>query len=499
MRRSCIFALVGIGTMLARRRWRRHAAELLFVVVPYLLVVTHVAIWWGGSSAPARFFLPVLPWMAIPAAAAWTALSRRGSRAIALAALTFTIFASASLVVVDDGTLAFNSRETYARWLEWLNGSVDLARGLPVWWRERETPLFRGIAIWGAAAAAGWFAVRKLEEVPALHPRGRFATVVAFVCAAAASTALSVTWAVERVDGRAPATGQLRALRRLSTEPRLLALDLSHTRRVDRDAVPAMLRIEPGFSSAPGGAGRNDRPLFAVGAIPAGEYRLRFRLRATNGWIMIGIGRDQFALRTQPLDALQDPIVMNFPVDVRAIMVRADEDARRNVVGMTIEPLRVIPPSQRLTSDYARRAVHYPGAIVYFMDDRSFPEPEGFWVGGARESSVVIQPDDERPDSNLAIAERRGGKHGIRAGGRVEGCTAARSRGGASHRGSARPGPGRDPASIHHERGVPAVKLDPDEPGRQVSRCLGEGWRTKNTEHRTQNQLCVLCSVFCVS
>lgn len=398
-----LVAFGGVGLMLRRRGWRRHAAELLFVTVPYLILVTYVAIWWGGSSAPARFFVPILPWMAIPAAAGWAAMTRRGSRAVALGALAFTAFASASLVLVDDGRLAFNVRETYARWLEWLNGSVDLSRGLPVWWRDRETPLFRGIAIWGAVAAAGWLAVRKLEDVPALRPRARFATAVAFVCAAAASLALSVTWAAERVGGGAPAAGQLQALRRLSSEPRLLALDVSRARRLDRDAVPTMLRIEPGFSSAPGGAGRNDRPLFAVGAVPAGEYRLRFPLRSPTGWIMIGIGRDQFALWTQPLSASQDGVVMNFPVDVRAILVRTDEDARRNVLGMTLEPLRIVPPSERLTSDYARRAVHYPGAIVYFMDDRSFPEPEAFWVGGAREASVVIQPDETRPTAGLQL------------------------------------------------------------------------------------------------
>ena len=41
-------------------------------VTPYLLTVTHFAMWWGGSSPPARFFAPVLPLFAVPAAVAWT-------------------------------------------------------------------------------------------------------------------------------------------------------------------------------------------------------------------------------------------------------------------------------------------------------------------------------------------------------------------------------------------------------------------------------------------
>lgn len=399
-----LFAAGGIGVMLARREWRRHALELLFVVVPYLVLVTFVAMWWGGTSAPARFVMPILPWMAIPAAVMWARLAPHGSgRALALGALAFTAFASASLVFVDDGRMAYSVRESYARWHEWLSGSVDLSRGLPVWWRDRETPLFRGILVWGTCAAAGWFTVRRLERLAALRPRARFRTAVTLVAAAAGSIALSVTWRLEGVSGRAPATAQLAVLRRISSEHRLLGIDISRARVIPVDAVTSRLLIAPEFSAVPGGAGRNDRPLFAVPAVPAGTYRLRFPLRAAAGWIMIGIGRDQFALRTEPLASMKQPLEVTFPVDVRAIMVRADEDARRNVLGMTIEPVRVATRSERISPDYARRAVYYSGAIVYFMDDRSFPEPEAFWIGGARQASIALQPEAARPAAALQL------------------------------------------------------------------------------------------------
>jgi hypothetical protein len=401
-----VFAFGGIGVMAARRGARRHALELLFVVLPYLMLVTYVAMWWGGASAPARFFMPVLPWMAIPAAFAWTALGSRAGRTVAVAALAFTAFASVALISVDGGRLAFNVRETYARWLEWLNGSVDLPRGLPVWWRERETPLFRGTAIWSGAALAGWFVIRSLERNAFLRGPRRLMTAVGLVCIAAGSAALSLTWAAEGVCGCASAPAQLAALRRLSREPRLLAVDVLHARRIDRELVPSQLRIHPEFSTLPGGAGRNDRPLFAVPAIPAGEYRLRLSTQSRDGWIMIGIGRDQFALTTQPLAASGEPVDLSFPVDVRAIMVRGDEEARRSVTAMTVEPVRVTAPARKLTNDYARRGVRYPGAVAYFMDDRSFPEPEAFWIGGAREGSVVFQPDDGR--TAIALMLRNG-------------------------------------------------------------------------------------------
>jgi hypothetical protein len=106
---------------------------------------------------------------------------------------------------------------------------------------------------------------------------------------------------------------------------------------------------------------------------------------------MVGIGRDQFSLISGPLPA--EPRRLNFPVDVRAIVVRGDEQARRAIRGLTIDPISIVPPTRRLTSDYAKRAVRYGTSSAYFLDDRSFPEPEAFWVGGARRSAVVLQPD----------------------------------------------------------------------------------------------------------
>ena len=37
------------------------------------------------------------------------------------------------------------------------------------------------------------------------------------------------------------------------------------------------------------------------------------------------------------------------------------------------------------------------------MDERSFPEPDAFWVGGARESTIVVQPDAPRSSVRAAL------------------------------------------------------------------------------------------------
>ena len=137
--------------------------------------------------------------------------------------------------------------------------------------------------------------------------------------------------------------------------------------------------------------------MFALPSLPAGQYRIHLNGASPRGWAMIGIAResrDPFALRTLPLPA--GAVDLTFPLPVRALVIRGDEEAWRTIRGLVIEPLSVFRPMDRLADSVARRAVRYGESTVYFLDDRSYPEPEGFWVGGARSSTVVIQPGAPR-------------------------------------------------------------------------------------------------------
>jgi hypothetical protein len=392
---ACAFA--GLAVMIRRSETRRLGLDLLFVLVPYLLAVTHFAMWWGGRSAPARFFVPMLFVLTIPAAAAWAAMVHRATRATALGALLVTAFASSALVFVGGGRLAFNDRETYAVWLEWLNSATDLALGMPAWWRDREATLFRDIAIWMCAIAAAWGVLRAAQGTRWLRSRGALAAATGAAYAIAAMCAITIVWTLSGAGAVNATPAQLALLRRLGAEPRVLTFELPAFRRLAPAAVPAALEIDPPLSTTLGGAGVNDRPLYQVPSIPAGRYQLLPRGPAAAGWLMIGVGRDQFSIRSGPLAAPPVPIVLDFPVDVRAIVVRGDEQARRSVRGLTIEPLAILPARARLSDAVARRAVRYGTSTVYFLDDRSFPEPEAFWIGGARTSSIVLQPDTPRP------------------------------------------------------------------------------------------------------
>ena len=398
---ACAFA--GLAVMIWRPGTRRLALELLFVMTPYLLTVTHFAMWWGGWSAPARFFVPVLPLLAVPAAVFWVTVERRRERIVATAALFLTAFATVILVWVDRGRLAFNVRDTPALWLEWLSTAADLPQALPWWTRGADAPFFRDIGIW--IAAIGLAVVATRLTIPRVLQRTRTApyVVLAWALAAAAMGAATVVWALRGADGRSVVAAQLGLLRTIASVPRALVFDLEHLQRIDLPAVPRRLRIELTRPLTSGrGFGRDDRPLFDVPQVPAGEYLVTPVTERAQGWLMIGVSRDQFNLRTAPLAPPPQPIDLRFPVTVRGIVVRGDEEARQGLRGLVIEPRGVMPPGD-WNGILARRAARYGPATVFFVDDRSFPEPEAFWVGGARSSSFVVQPDDGRPTVELLL------------------------------------------------------------------------------------------------
>ena len=391
-------AMAGVALMIGRPRWRRAGLELLFVIVPYLLTVTHFAMWWGGWSPPARFFAPVLPLMVLPAAIAWTVASGRTTRLFASGLLAMTAIASAIVVAVDRGRMAFNTREAPALWLEWLGRLADLSAAAPMWARETDVPLFRTTAIWLIAAACAWLLLRRAERSPRARAAAAFQTLTAFAMALVMMAGTTIVWAVEQSNPHAVAGSQLRLLDAVASENRVLGLELNGMRSLAAAELPARLRIEQVRRPGRRPAGREAQAMFTLPPLPAGRYRITVDAPEARGWLMVGISReprDPFALRTVQLPFA--PLDLAFPLPVRALVVRGDDDAWRTVRGITVEPLAVFGPDARVTPDLARRAVRYDTSTVYFVDEGSYPEPEAFWVAGARESSVVVQPDEPRP------------------------------------------------------------------------------------------------------
>jgi hypothetical protein len=295
-------------------------------------------------------------------------------------------------------------------WTEWAGRTADLAHALPAYFArvQRQQPgglFFLEIAVWAGIAALTCVILRGVERRTPARARGSLATITGGALALAVMIAASIVWRIEGVDGRTPAAAAMNLLRRVGHDERIIAVDLTGWRGLtSADLVQRMeLRLTP--APRPGGAARGDRALFTLPQVPAGEYRLRTERAGGSGWLMAGVavGRDQFALVTEPAEVFDREVRLRFPVDVRALAIRGDEDAGANVRALFVRPVAIRTRDQKVTEGLARRAVRYGSATVFFMDDRCFPEPGGFWLGGARQCAVVLQPDAARASMGLQL------------------------------------------------------------------------------------------------
>jgi hypothetical protein len=396
---------------------RRLAFEWLIVAVPYLLVVATFAMWWAGMSGPARFLVPLLLPLAIPAACAWASYTSRGARAMMLAPLVVTVWLSAVMAGGGDGRLGYHTRNeggaTAAPWMQWANQVIDLPAAFPAFVplpvgtpsAARVTAARTGFAAtlpWGLClGGASLFLVWIVNRRHARPETAAAAATLTFGCAA--MLAVSVVWRMAGVSPETPAAAQMNALRRLATG-RVVAIDLPARRRLSVSDAWAMRILAPiGRSARPG---PRNRPLAAFPAVPAGSYVISAQRRAApavgDSLVMVGVGNDQFAIVTEPIAAYDAGVPIDLPVNVRALTIRAEEGARDQLDAIELRP---IAPGRPLSSQMARRAVRYGTGVVFFLDDRAFPEPSGFWVGGARHTTVAVRPDRPR---TVALSLRNG-------------------------------------------------------------------------------------------
>ncbi|HEX7486538.1 MAG TPA: hypothetical protein VF332_10320 [Vicinamibacterales bacterium] len=378
-----VYALALAGLVPLFRLRRRFAGEMVLLLVSYLLLVAAFHMWWGGWSAPARFMVPVLLMLGVPAAVVWSRAQAAG-RAVAIAALTVTGLVTGTMTLMESGTLIFNVRDGFARWLEWATPVVDLPRALPSFFRDTPGVALASSAVWVVALALAALVLRVVaRRVPAggVSVRARLALATPATFAAAVMVAASICWAMSGVGGATPTTSELALLRAYDPGTRPIGVQSRPLRRLPAEQVPGRLAlaVSERRPAAP------DGPLMTLDDVPAGVYRLSPpAATAAQGTIELLIGRSREPIERWVFDPASGggEHELRLPVGVNSVTITGDALARRSMPRIALEPVAVVPVSARLTPMRAARAARYNGMTAFSFGVQAYLEGPGLWVRG---------------------------------------------------------------------------------------------------------------------
>lgn len=383
------------------RLWRlrpRLAVEMALVAVPYALIVASFGMWWGGWSAPARFLVPLVPFMVLLLAVAWAG-GRLPVRTLFVALAGVGVANAALRLMLDRGALLYNLRDGYDRLLDVLSRSVNLPLAFPSVHRLGvETSAILG-AVWLVAAAACVVTLALLPRRLRSHP-GAWWAVASVVMLAGGSLALDASWRIARTIALTPESSEVWLLRRSPPSGWAASVALPRVEILSPDA--ALRRIELSSSVRARGP-HQDGALLALPQVPAGEYRVAIEgARTLAGTLSVTVGATSQVIEAWPLEertaGLTDMIV-RLPVDVRALAIRGDAAARQRIQRVTLRPERLTPVAARPAS----RAARYDRVTAFFLDDGMYMEPGGVWTRGDSSGDLVLAADDGG-DVNLDIA-----------------------------------------------------------------------------------------------
>jgi hypothetical protein len=389
-----VYACAFIGIAWLARRRLRLALELSLLVAGYLAAVSAYHMWWGGWSAPARFAVPALLALGVAASFYW-AEARTAGRGMGAALLGLTLLVTGTMTLARGGRLIVNTRDGFARLLDFLAPNVDLPRALPSFFRDGRPLAFAQAAVWIAAFAGAAVLLRAIANRQGGRPgppgSSRLSVLVPLVAVAAIVSAASVSWLLGGFSPVSPLPGQLALLQRYDPAALPFGLRFEGARPVlgAADSVPPRLRL----------GGREGRPsppedvLLALGALPAGTYRADpASLPAARGSAVIRLGRAEGAMAEWTFAPVEGPPDLRFdlPAGASAVTIEGDEAACRSVRDLWLQPVAIVPPSERAYGVPARRTARFGRTVVYSFDDRAYLESPGLWVRGGVAVPLVL-------------------------------------------------------------------------------------------------------------
>ena len=391
-----ITAIWGTLLLLRQKPWQLLAVVSVGLACVYTLSSARLYMWWGGSSAPARFLVPVAPLLA-PALAAVFGRIRHGIIAAHVwAGLAISLLVSAISLVDLNPPLLFSNPHGVARLAEMFRGGSPLTAALPTFTEENwVAPLTRlGLWVFAAcvAAAWAWFAGRRIREgrqTSVFWPL--FAELVVFI------TAVAIGVGPYDAEARAETVrhGRFGLLAGFDPDGRR-AFDYrqhAYTKMTEQqwlDVTSLTFRLDP--SEPPDGQGRLTEGL----TLPQGNYQVSVLFDDSvprQGELLASLGGGNVLARAQAPLAGLTTMRLAMPILVPQVWVQmSDPPSAAAARRVDITPLSIVPRGRRFGGQVRRveSVAGRPDAYMAYVNDGAFPEGGVFWTRGRSEADLLV-------------------------------------------------------------------------------------------------------------
>ena len=376
-----LFAIAGCWLMLKRRDTRFLGALLLLVTAVHVGSTTRLYMWWGGTSAPARFLVPILPCLAPMIALSLSGLRSRVTRVMFAGALFLSLLVAAIGAGWPARLLLSSDSRGYARLLETIQNGAPLTYLLPTFTFEDWVSPIRDLLPWIAAVFAGALAMVLASRW--LKPGAAWLLALGAMVVLAAGGVFA---------GRLDAAAREEMARRgaldliWDADDSRRAFEYSSLSRVDETRLRSLATV----------ASRSYPP--PAFALPEGRYEARVwfggSLERQGSIAVTSSGRVTFA-RSE--GTLTNPAVVPFELPIatgRLSVAVADETVAASVSRVEIVPTVLVSVNERERRQ-ARRIESVPdrqGAYVIYVDEHAYPEGGVFWTRGTEEAEVLLAP-----------------------------------------------------------------------------------------------------------
>ncbi len=371
-----------IGWRELRRRVSVTAWSGLVVVIATLLTSASF-VWWGGTSAPARFLVPVLPVLSVSIGAWWTRATPL-ARAACIAAIVVGAVPAFMAAVADRGVYVTNVPDGGSTIFDWANHLVSIESALPSFVKPLPSiPTEISLVVaWMLSAVVITWCARTLAR--SARARVDLWTTVAYATVVLASGGVTAAWAVRRVNPVTSDRSQLNLLLASAREG-LTTPWIDDRVAPDFDEVLSALAFGSPESYDP-------RILLHVPNPPAGRYRIevapRDDDRSLAGSLTLQADREGNRLWVWPLASPDEAPSLTTVIPVHSFRVIATDATAAERVSVRLRPLgRDGLP--KVGAKRAEQVARFGDALVYFLDPGVAVESGGFWLVANRQTAIV--------------------------------------------------------------------------------------------------------------